>query len=194
MSISTLLGPVSANLCDRYGCRVTAFFGGLTCVLGLLLTSQAPSIFCMYLTYSVIVGFGTCCVYTASFVVVPRYFIKRRAQATGILSCGTSVGSLVMGPLLQLFLDSIGWKNTFIAMAGIASVTCLIALIYDSRTANQILVSEEEVNFEAQTMVIAKKQSTWFEDILKNRDLVTWTVCCGVLFLGLYNPQVLLVT
>ena len=99
-----------------------------------------------------------------------------------------------MGPLLQLFLDSIGWRNTFIAMAGIASVTCLIALIYDPRTANQISANEEEVNFKAQTMVIGKKKSTWFEDILTNRDLVTWTVCCGVLFLGLYNPRVLLVT
>ncbi|XP_068744579.1 monocarboxylate transporter 12-like isoform X2 [Montipora capricornis] len=193
MSISSLLGPVAANLCDSYGCRLTAIFGGVTCVLGLLLTSQAPNIFCMYLTYSVIVGFGTCCVYTASFVVVPRYFLKRRALATGIVSCGPAGGALVMGPLLQLLLDTTGWRNTFIAMAGMASVICLLALVYDRRTAQEISTSEELVNTETRDIVMGKKQSTWCRDIFTNPTLVTWTVCCGVAFLGLYNPQVLLV-
>ena len=58
MSVSCLLGPVASSLCDRHGCRATTISGGLACVIGLLMTSQAPSIYCMYLTFSVIVGLG----------------------------------------------------------------------------------------------------------------------------------------
>ena len=191
MSVSFLLGPVAANLCDRYGCRITTILGGVTCVLGLLLTSQAPSIYCMYLTYSVIVGFGTCCVYTASFVVVPRYFIKRRALATGVVSCGPAGGSLVMGPLLQLLLDTFGWRNTFMAMAGMASVICVLALIYDPRTAKEISASEGVTNPTHDRF--DERQLSCYTSIFTNPALVIWSVCCGIVFLGLYNPQVLLV-
>lgn len=191
MSLSSFLTPVASSLCDRYGCRITAILGGVACVLGLLLTSQAPSIFSMYLTYSAIVGFGTCCVYTASFVVVPRYFMKRRAQAIGIVCCGYAGGSLVMGPLLQVLLDSLGWRNTFIAMSGMASVICVLALAYDPRTAKEIAATEEVIN--TKQLLIAEKQSSWYRDICTNTALVTWTVSCTVSFLGLYNPQVLLV-
>lgn len=193
MSVSFLLGPVAANLCDRYGCRITAMLGSITCVLGLLLTSQAPSIFCMYLTYSVIVGFGTCCIYTASFVVVPRYFLKRRALATGVVSCGPAGGSLVMGPLLQLLLDTLGWRNTFIAMAGMASLICVLALLYDPRTAKEISASSSDGVREAPQHKSSESQSSWYSNIFTNPALVIWSVSCAVAFLGLYNPQVLLV-
>ena len=191
MSISFLLGPVAANLCDRYGCRSTTLLGGVACTLGLLLTSQAPSIFCMYLTYSVIVGFGTCCVYTASVIVFPRYFFKRRSFATGVVTCGPAAGTLVMGPLLQLLLDTLGCMNTFMAMAGMASVICVLALIYDPRTAKEISASEGVTNTTQHR--IDERKSSWITDILTNKTLIILSVSVAVVFLGLCNPQVLLV-
>lgn len=96
-----------------------------------------------------------------------------------------------MGPLLQVLLDSLGWRNTFIAMSGMASVICVLALAYDPRTAKEIAATEEVIN--TKQLLIAEKQSSWYRDICTNTVLVTWTVSCTVSFLGLYNPQVLLV-
>ena len=164
MSVSCLLGPVASSLCDRYGCRATTISGGITCVIGLLMTSQAPSIYCMYLTFSVIVGFGICCVYTASFVIVPRYFLKRRSLATGAITCGPAGGLLVMGPFLQFLLDTLQWRKAFIAMAGLAALICLFALIYDPLTAKEIsdfgVVSNTK-----QPHAICAKRSSWTRNI-----------------------------
>lgn len=192
MSVSCLLGPVASSLCDRYGCRATTISGGITCVIGLLMTSQAPSIYCMYLTFSVIVGFGICCVYTASFVIVPRYFLKRRSLATGAITCGPAGGLLVMGPFLQFLLDTLQWRKAFIAMAGLAALICLFALIYDPLTAKEIsdfgVVSNTK-----QPHAICAKKSSWTRNIFTNPVLLIWSACPAVAYLGLYVPQVLLV-
>lgn len=192
MSVSCLLGPVASSLCDRYGCRATTISGGITCVIGLLMTSQAPSIYCMYLTFSVIVGFGICCVYTASFVIVPRYFLKRRSLATGAITCGPAGGLLVMGPFLQFLLDTLQWRKTFIAMAGLAALICLFALIYDPLTAKEIS-NFEGVSNTKQPHAICDRQSSWTKNIFKNPVLLIWSACPAVTYLGLYVPQVLLV-
>ena len=192
MSVSCLLGPVASSLCDRHGCRATTISGGLACVIGLLMTSQAPSIYCMYLTFSVIVGFGICCVYTASFVIVPRYFAKRRSLATGAITCGPAGGLLVMGPFLQFLLDTLQWRKTFIAMAGLAALICLFALIYDPLTAKEIS-DFEGVSNTKQPHAICERQSTWTKNIFTNPVLLIWSACPAVAYLGLYVPQVLLV-
>ena len=76
MSLSYLLGPIAAVLCNRFSCRVTVISGALVTAVGLLLTSQAPSILIMYVTYGVVCSFGACCVYTGCFVIAPRYVVK----------------------------------------------------------------------------------------------------------------------
>ncbi|KAK3728501.1 hypothetical protein QZH41_002364 [Actinostola sp. cb2023] len=51
IALSACLCPVSAKLCNRFGCRVVIVCSGLTCALGLLASSFAPNIYVLYFTY-----------------------------------------------------------------------------------------------------------------------------------------------
>ncbi|KAJ7330736.1 hypothetical protein OS493_021665 [Desmophyllum pertusum] len=76
-------------------------------------------------------GFGASCVRTSSFLVVAKYFHKRRPFATGILSSGAGLGLSVLAPLTQTLLANFGLGNTLRFLAGIFFVGGIPALAYD---------------------------------------------------------------
>lgn len=67
-----LCGPIASSLCQRYGCRVVSAAGGLIAVLGLLLTSFTNSIYVIYLTYSILWGFGSSLNYAPTMLVLSK--------------------------------------------------------------------------------------------------------------------------
>ena len=99
--------------------------------VGLILASFANRIIIYYFTYSLLHGFGASCVRTSSFLVVAKYFHKRRPFATGILTSGAGLGLFVFAPITRALLDSFGLDNTFRFLAGIVFVGGIPALVYD---------------------------------------------------------------
>ena len=99
--------------------------------IGLVLASFANRIIIYYFTYSLLLGFGASCVRTSSFLVVAKYFNKRRPFATGLLTSGAGLGLFVFAPVVQALLDSFGLDNTFRFLAGIVFVSGIPALVYD---------------------------------------------------------------
>ena len=84
-----LCGPIASSLCQRYGCRLVASVGGLIGVLGLLLTSFTENIYVIYLTYSVLWGFGSSMNYAPTLLVLGKLLIEIRwlqGNTNGILS------------------------------------------------------------------------------------------------------------
>lgn len=67
-----LCGPITSGLCQRYGCRVVSAVGGLVAMLGLLLTSFTNSLYVIYLTYSVLWGFGSSLNYAPTMLVLGK--------------------------------------------------------------------------------------------------------------------------
>lgn len=65
-----LCGPIASNLCQRFGYRIVAAVGGLIAALGLLLTSFTNSLYLIYLTYSVLWGFGSSLNYAPTMLVL----------------------------------------------------------------------------------------------------------------------------
>ena len=122
LAISCLLSPLVSLLCNRYGYRLVTIGGGLTCALGLILTAHAPSLPVIYVTYTIVFGFGASCAYTSAFIVVTDYFSKWRSLATGVTCAGSSCGMLIMIPVIQVNhydLDHVG--NILIGQANIMS-------------------------------------------------------------------------
>ena len=52
-------------------------------------------------------------------------------MATGIVALGASVGVLFTGPLLQVVLDSFGWRGTYRVVAACFTVVCILSLTYN---------------------------------------------------------------
>lgn len=123
--------PVAARLSEKFGCRFVTMIGALSSTVGFILASFAKRIVIYYFTYSLFVGFGACCIRVSSFLVVAKYFHKRRPFATGILTSAAGLGLFVFAPLTQVLLDSFGLENTLRILAGIVFVIGIPAIAYD---------------------------------------------------------------
>ena len=98
---------------------------------GLVLTSFSHSLNLMYLTHSLVFGFGVCFIYNCSYLVIAQYFKENLSMATGIVALGASVGVLFTGPLLQVLLDSFGWRGTYRVAAAYFTIVCILSLTYN---------------------------------------------------------------
>ena len=61
-------------------------------VLGMLMTGLCSQYWQLMLSQGVVVGLGSRCLFLPSIAVLPQYFEKRRALATGIGSSGSAIG------------------------------------------------------------------------------------------------------
>lgn len=114
------LGGVSGPLADRFGSRRLAVLGMILVGLGLSLASAAPNILAVYAAYGLGVGLGVGCCYVPAMGAVQRWFSKRRGTASGIASSGIGVGTLAIPPLAELLIRTVGWRDAYLVLAGLA--------------------------------------------------------------------------
>ena len=185
MSLTFFFGPLAGKLCDRFGPRVVSIMGALVSVVGLVSTSQAKSLYVIYFTYSILFAFGGCCTYTAVFVIVPKYFLKRRSLATGMIASGPGAGTFTMSPILALSIEALGWRGAFIVMAGIVAFICVLGCTFDPNTPKK--ASEEHVH-----MCIHAKEKG--RKLIKNAEYLLLVFATTIAVLGNSVPQVHLVS
>lgn len=115
------LGAVSGPLADRLGPRwVTA--AGMLCVgVGLLLTSQAQTLWQVYVAYGLGIGVGVGFSYTPSLAAVQRWFVRRRGFASGMAVAGIGVGTLLFPPLATWLIGVVGWRAAY-GILGIVTI------------------------------------------------------------------------
>ena len=105
-------------LFDRLGPRVLFPLGGLAIAIGFAACSQIRSIWQLYVFLGGIAAVG---ISTLAFVphmaLVPNWFVRRRGTATGIVYAGIGSGQLVLAPLIQAMVSSVGWRAAFLVLA-----------------------------------------------------------------------------
>ena len=131
LGMTWFASPLPGYLSDRFGCRITNFIGGALCVTGLAMTSFSRSLNLMYFTHSLVFGLGVCFICSCGFLVTAQYFKEKFSMATGIVTLGASVGVLFAGPLLQVLLDSFGWRGTYRVAAAYYTIVCVLSLTYN---------------------------------------------------------------
>ena len=104
-ALSHFFGILSGKLAQRFGCQPLAICGACVLAAGFALTTQAPNIPVMYVTYSNVSALGGSFVWTATYNIVPKYFHKRRNLAVGVMVAGPGTGVIVMDPLIQVFVE-----------------------------------------------------------------------------------------
>ena len=197
------LGPLTSALVNQLGCRLTAIIGGLSCVIGLLLSSLATSIYILYLTYSVLFGFGGSCLFVSSYVIISMYFEKRRFIAAGTLASGTGLGVFIVAPILQALLDSFDWRKTYRITAGITSVACVLCLTFDATVVTNSKKGKNEThngqdedleNQDKQEEETTEKPNKWIDlSVFKEKVFVVLTLSFALALLGHHIPRLHLV-
>ena len=116
------LGVVSGPLAERFGARPLAVFGMISVGLGLIGAGLAQSLAEVYVAYGLGMGVGVGCAYVPALAAVQRWFVRRRAFASGVAVSGAAVGTLVMPPLSAFLIAALGWRATYLTLGGLAIV------------------------------------------------------------------------
>lgn len=116
------LGIVSGPLADRWGSRSLAVIGMILIGVGLAIASAARSLAEVYAAYGLGVGLGVGCSYVPAVGAVQRWFVRRRAFASGLAVSGIGVGTLVMPPLASSLIETLGWREAYLVLGGLAAV------------------------------------------------------------------------
>ena len=120
MLFHALFSPVSGIMIDRFGPRKLFPLAGTFLFLGLLAATQISAMWHLYLIFGVVIAIGmNSLAYTPHMSIIPKWFVKRRGLASGVVLSGIGLGALVLVPLNQLMIDTMGWRSAFLNLSGI---------------------------------------------------------------------------
>lgn len=136
-----LVSPFIGMLLDRFPPRRIILPAIVVFALGLASLSRlGPDIKQFYITFFVIglVANGTAqFAYTRTMLT---WFQKHRGFALALILTGSGVGSILIPPITQWFIDHHGWRSAYLALGGIALLGFpLTALLVRNRPAAVIL-------------------------------------------------------
>ncbi|XP_061195728.1 uncharacterized protein LOC133203949 isoform X2 [Saccostrea echinata] len=186
--LSMTFGPVASILVNRFGHRVVMIAGGLLCAVAVFLSSFVTHLNQMFGSFSVLYGIGTCMSVSPTMTIAPKFFDKHMTLAVGLMTAGSSIGTLIMAPVSQTLIDAIGWRNTFRCFSG----TCLFSAICCCLI-RPLPSSEQETPLESIKQSPARKLMQELK-LWKNRVFVVWTCAVTCVMFGYYIPYVHLVS
>ena len=182
LGMNFFFGPITSALCRRFGCRKVAMSGGLISSAAMFATSFADSLILIYLSYSVLWGLGSSLCYVPTYLMIDMYFDRHKSLANGLITAGSAIGALVMGPTLNVLLESFGWRKTMQFLGGCTFILFVAALTYRAPPLKRGLEFE-----------VTKKKLIDFS-VWRNKDFVVWALALGVFNLGYFVPFVYLVS
>ncbi|MGJ7498754.1 MFS transporter [Variovorax sp. ZT5P49] len=186
------LGVLSGPLADRWGSKRLAVAGMVLVGLGLALAGQAQSLTQIYLAYGLGVGLGVGASYVPVLGAVQRWFVRRRGFASGLAVSGIGVGTLVMPPLASLFIETLGWRNAYLALGGLAVVVGVgMALLIENDPRDRGLGPDGDPP--QPQAASAQAQGFTVRDAVRSRRFAGLYVACLISSFGLFVPFVHLV-
>ena len=125
----SLAQPIAGISVDRYGARrvimPAAVLFGLGVMSFYLLSAALWHLYLLYFLLGV-VGTGTTPVPFAK--VISQWFDRRRGLALALTIAGSSVGTVIMPPLAQALISSIGWRQAYVVL-GVIVIAVTIPVI-----------------------------------------------------------------
>uniref|UniRef100_A0A8C5IBV0 Monocarboxylate transporter 9 n=1 Tax=Junco hyemalis TaxID=40217 RepID=A0A8C5IBV0_JUNHY len=113
-------GPVCSICVSSFGARPVAIFSGFMVAGGLMMSSFAPNIYFLYVSYGIVVGLGCGLLYTATVTITCQYFDKRRGLALGLISTGSSVGLFIYAALQRELIELYGLDGCLLIVGALS--------------------------------------------------------------------------
>ena len=129
--IASLLAPFFGSLADKYGVRKVALysliaFGASFAMISFTPTAAVTSTLYIYYALWVVVGLvGIGSTPVTWSRAINLWFFKNRGLALGILLMGTSLAAIVVPKLAVWAIESYGWRNMFLIVAGLPLIVAL---------------------------------------------------------------------
>ena len=128
-------GVLMGRLTDRFGVMVTLLVGAVGIAAGFIAAGYATSLLQFSLASGLLIGLlGTSATFAPLVADTSLWFTRRRGIAVAICISGNYLAGALWPPLMQHFVQSVGWRQTYIGVGVICFVTMLpLALLLAKR-------------------------------------------------------------
>jgi MFS family permease len=118
---SVLMG----RLADRFGIMVPVIGGTIALGFGYAAASLAGSLWLYALAQGLLIGTGSAATFAPLLAHVSLWFVRRRGIAVAIFASGNYLAGAVWPPIVQHFIQSDGWRQTYFGIGVFCVVTML---------------------------------------------------------------------
>ncbi|MEO6409816.1 MAG: MFS transporter [Burkholderiaceae bacterium] len=107
-------GVAMGKLADRFGVMWPVLVGSIGLALGFVAAGHAQSLWQFGLAQGLLMGFlGTASTFAPLVADTSQWFTRRRGIAVAICMSGNYVAGAVWPPVMQHFIDTVGWRATY---------------------------------------------------------------------------------
>jgi MFS family permease len=119
-------GILMGRLADRFGIVFPLIGGAIALSLGYVAAAHTTSLWQFAIVQGLIIGlFGSSATFGPLIADVSHWFTRNRGIAVGICASGSYLAGTVWPPILQHFVESVGWRQTHIGIGIFCAVTML---------------------------------------------------------------------
>jgi MFS family permease len=118
-------GIVMGRLSDRFGIITPVVGGALSLGLGYAVASQATSLWQFTLAQGLLVGVASSATFAPLLADTSLWFSRRRGMAVAIIASGSYLAGTVWPPVVQHFIQTDGWRRTYLGIA----VFCVASML-----------------------------------------------------------------
>ncbi|WP_022819343.1 L-lactate MFS transporter [Fusobacterium russii] len=158
-SISFAMVPIGmiifGKIQDEKGPKWVTFGGGLMFGLGMILTSFTKSLFMLYLSYGLILGFGIGMAYGCTTSTTVKWFPDKKGLAGGLTAAGFGSGAVLFAPLAKNLISTNGVLMTFRYLGiGLLITICLASLFLTAPEKKVTVVTQDDkINKKSNEMI-----------------------------------------
>ncbi len=118
-------GILMGRLSDRLGVMVPLVGGAISLGLGYVVASQATSLWQFALAQGLLVGAASSATFAPIIADTSLWFTRHRGMAVAIISSGSYLAGTVWPPVVQHFIQAVGWRRTYVGIG----VFCVVTMV-----------------------------------------------------------------
>ena len=137
-------GILMGRLADRFGVMVVSLVGAGALGLGLVAAGASTSLWQFGLAHGVLIGLlGVSATFAPLVADTSLWFTRRRGIAVAICMSGNYLAGAVWPPVMQHFIDSVGWRQTYFGLGLFCVLTMAPLALFLRRRAPGLAVAGE---------------------------------------------------
>lgn len=118
-------GVMMGRLADRFGIVYPVVVGAAALGLGYVATSRAANLWQFILMHGLIGLVGSSVFFGPLIADISHWFNRRRGMAVAICASGNYLSGAVWPPIVQHFVETSGWRQTYFAIGLFCAVSIL---------------------------------------------------------------------
>lgn len=127
--LGMILSPVAGKICATKNTRMIMSGALLLGVIGYTCLSFVNNVVVLYVL-AVIIGFGSSfCTTVPIAIVLTRWFVKDRGKAMSITFAGSSIGAMILSPVISSIISGMGWRMAF-RLLGLGMLIILVPMVF----------------------------------------------------------------